>query len=413
MSFGRSLAASIARVRAPKAEQANTENRVLMPFGPWHTSPASAAGVYVSPDSATQLLAVYGCVSLISDTISTLPLDVYRDATDGQKDRVKSGLPKWLKNPNPRTTFIEFINQTIVSLLLEGNAYWLYSLDGNGMPAELYAVDPCQMDVRQESRALDAPVVYRLNGEIYRGPIVHIKGITRPGALKGISPVENARQSIGLGIAGEEFAARFYGQGATLSGVIETPNDLTLDQARDMVRKFAGDHAGLRNSHRPGLIDNGASWKPLSVSPAEAQFLESRQYSTAEICSQLFLVSPSWFGVSMARGSNVTYQNLEQDGERFAQFTCARWIVRLERAISDLLPQPQYCKFNIDELKRADLAARQAYYTAALDPVKGWMERAEVRNAEDLGRDPKPVAPPAPVVQLVQNAQPSQATTGT
>jgi phage portal protein BeeE len=147
-------------------------------------------------------------------------------------------------------------------------------------------------------------------------------------------------------------------------------------------------------------LDNGAEWKPLSVTPEQAQFLETRGFTDAQICSQMFLVSPSWFGTSTARSSNITYQNVEQDGERLAQFTCARWVVRVEKAISDLLPQPQYAKFNMDALKRGALTDRSTYLTAALDPVTGWMERSEARDLEDLGRDPRPKQPTAPVVPL-------------
>ena len=370
------------------------EERALMPFGPWmNLGGSSAAGVYVSPNNATQLLAVHGCVALITDTIATLPLCIYRDLPDGTHEEVDAR-PAWVKKPNANITFVEFVSQTLISLLLEGNAYWIYSVDGNGMPSEMHCVDPTIVDVRPATNDLTAPAEYRINGKVYRGNLKHVKGMVRPGALKGLSPIEDARQSIGLGLAAQEFAARFYSNGASLSGVIETQTDLTLDQARSLVQKFGGDHAGLRNAHKPGLLDNGATWKPLSVTPEQAQFLESRQFQTAEIAGQLFLIDPAWFGMATTTKSALTYSNRQQLGEHLVAFTLQRWLVRVESAISELLPQPQYGKFNVDELKRGDLAARAAYYTAALNPQSGWMERDEVRELEDLGPSPDEPAQP-------------------
>jgi HK97 family phage portal protein len=393
-----------AQLRAPRVEVAEpspTERRLLTPFGPWGTQNLSTAGVSVTASSATQLLAVHGCVALISDTIATLPLNVYRDDAVGMAQEVDSGLPRWLKQPNPTATFIDFVSQTTVSLLLDGNAYWIYSLDGNAMPAEIRVLDPTSVTVRAATRSVDSGPEYLVHGEVYRGNLVHLKGIIRPGALKGVSPLEDARQSIGLGLAAQDYAARFYSNGASLSGVIETASDLTLDQARDTVRKFAQDHSGLKNAHRPGLLDNGATWKPISVTPEQAQFLESRQYQTAEISSMMFLLDPAWFGMVPKGGGGLTYQNRAQLGEHLAQFTLARWLIRIEKAVSDLLPQPQYAKFNVDALKRGDLAARGAYYTQALNPVTGWMNRDEVRDLEDLGPDTtEPVSPAAVAAPL-------------
>jgi HK97 family phage portal protein len=286
----------------------------------------------------------------------------------------------------------------------------VYAVDGNGLPAEVHCLDPGIVAVVPTSTdALTPNAEYRVRGVTYRGNMLHLKGVIRPGELKGISPVENARQSIGLGLAAQEFAARFYANGASLSGVIETPQDMTFDQARDTVRKFAGDHAGLRNAHRPGLLDNGAVWKPLSVTPEQAQFLESRQFQTAEIASQMFLLDPAWFSMVPAGGSSLTYQNIESRGSHLAQYTLARWIIRIEKAVTELLPSPQSAKFNLDALKRGDLAARAGYYTAALDPIKGWMVKDEIRELEDLGPMPKVPVPPVPQLVPMPAAVPAPA----
>jgi len=376
-----------------------TENRAaefmqgLTPWGDWNLATPSASGIAVNSTSAQQLLAVYGCVQLIAGTISTLPRHILREE-DGTE---VASPPKWFRRPNSSTTMTEFVSQTVTSLLLNGNAYWAYGIDGNGMPNELTVLDPAVVTVKQEPGPIAPTVTYEVKGRPFRGRMLHLKGICAPGQVVGISPIEAARQSIGVGLAAQEFAARFYSNGASLSGVIETEADLTLDQARDTVRKFAGDHAGLANAHRPGLLDNNAHWKPLSIAPEQAQFLESRQFQSAEICSQMFLVDPAWFGMALGSGSSVTYNNLESQGVRLATFTLTRWLVTLEAAFYDLLPRPHELKFNLDGLKRGDLTARGEYYTKAI--AGRWLSPQEARDFEDYGPMPadlktQPQAPP-------------------
>jgi HK97 family phage portal protein len=288
------------RLFVRRDEPAAPEQRMqITPWGIWGDTAQSAAGINVNGSSATQLLAVYGCVQLIAGTISTLPRHIYRGGEE------LTTVPKWFDKPNAYTTMTEFISQTLMSLLLHGNAYWVYGVDGNGAPNELLVVDPTKVTVRLAPGPVAGDVTYDIDGKPFRGRLLHLKGIVRPGDVIGMSPIEAAKQAIGVGLAAQEFAARFYSNGATLSTVIKTQADLTLDQARDTIRKFSGDHAGVRNAHRPGLLDNGADIVTLGVPPEQAQFLESRQFQAAEICSQMFLVDPAWFGMSLGSGSNV------------------------------------------------------------------------------------------------------------
>lgn len=395
MAFGRR---SQTETRAPNFMQGT-----LTPWGDWGSlGGAAASGVSVTTTSAQQLLAVYGCIQLIAGTISTLPRHVLQEA-DGKEVGTK---PRWFTKPNPSTTMQEFITQTVTSLLLNGNAYWSYGLDGNLMPNEIHVLDPTTVTVNQKAGPVAPTVTYEVNGRPFRGKLLHLKGICAPGASVGISPIEAAKQSIGVGLAAQEFAARFYSNGATLQTVIKAKGDVgDVEQARKIVRKFEGDHAGLRNAHRTGLIDNDGDIVTLGVPPEQAQFLQSRQFQAAEICSQMFLVDPAWFGMALGTGSNVTYSNLESQGVRLATFTLTRWLVTLEAAFYELLPRPQEFRFNLDGLKRGDLTARGAYYTQAL--TGGWMTKQEVRDLEDLGPAPAELtnAPIIPQLQAVPGPQ--------
>ncbi len=380
------------------------EERALQvtPWGQWRDSMPTAAGMTVDSDHALKLLTVYGCVTLIADTIATLPRDVFRDNPNGMHEEVKVK-PKWFDQPNPTTDMIEFITQSLTSLLLDGNAYWAYGLDGNMGPANLRVLDPLKVALTPESTVNN--LTYVVEGAPYRGNLLHIKGLTRPGMLKGLSPVESARQALGIGLAASEFAGNFYRNGTTLSGVISVPGNLTMDQAKKLKEGWSRGHGGVGNAHLPGVIDNGATWQNLGVTPEQGQFLATREFSSAEIASQMFLLDPSMLGLSVGHGQNLTYANLEQRGVHLVQFTLLRWIIRLERAFSQLLPSPHYMKFNVAGLERADLAGRMQAHRIALGPNQPFETINEVRALEDLPPVPDgdtltdPTPPPAPPTQ--------------
>ncbi len=383
-------------------DSGETRAMQVWPWGDWGNGNPLAMQTPVTTDSSLQLLTVYGCVTLISDTIATLPRDVFRTRADGTNEEVTIK-PRWLEQPNPTTDIIEFVTQTLISLLLDGNAYWAYSVDLNFQPTQIHVLDPKQVEVKPApfARPDNSPVEYWVRGERFTGRLLHIKGATRPGALKGLSPIESARQSVGIGLAAQQFAASFYQNGTILSGVIEAPGPLTQDQATDLKNKFGRAHSGPQNAHQPGVLTDGAKWTQLSVTPEQAQFLESRQFQAAEIAAQLFLLDPSMLGIASAgtRGQNLTYANLEQRGIHLVQFTLLRWIIRLERAFTFLLPKPQFFKLNVAALERADLKTRYEAHRIALGPTQPWETGNEVRALEDqpplpgLDTIPAPAAP--------------------
>jgi len=366
----------------------SSEGRAMqvLPFGNWDSGYSSASGRQVTPTSAEQLLTVFGCVQFISDTVATLPRGVFTDSPD--QTPVKSP-PAWFKQPNPNTSMTEMIGQLMWSLLINGTAFCPYTIDGSFRTAGFNCLDPSQVEVREEPPG-SGQVKKFLNGKLLPQNVKQINGLMHPAALRGISPIEAARQSISIGLEAQDFAARFYNNGAHLSGVITSPRDFTRDQARDLLDKFGRDHSG-GNAHKPGLLDGGAAWQPLSVSPAEAQFLESRKYQAAEIAGQMFLLDPTMLGIEI-NTRNLTYANLEQRGIHFVTFTLLRWLVRLEEFLTDLLPAPQYMKFNVAGLMRADLKTRYEAHQIALGGPQGtgkaWLTVEEVRDIEDLGPEP-------------------------
>ena len=338
----------------------------------------------VTARSSLQLLAVYGCVRLITDSISTLPTIVYDVSSTGVKTEIPK--PLWVKQPTIDLDFGSWCSQLLTSLLLHGNAYISVTRDASANVVEAIPLDPSRVRVMREQ----GRKVFYVDGIMSRAEIVHIAGLMMPGADAGLSPIDCARESIGLGIAAQAYGNNYFETDGNMSGVIEIPTKVTPGGLKDIAevwqRKRSRRHRGL-----PGVLDGGATWKPTGVSNEAAQFLATRNYSAAEVCGQLFMVDPSDLGIAV-NGTSLTYANLEQRNARRVQVTLLPWIVRIEEAVSTLLRGSQHIKFNVDGLMRADMAGRWQSYKTASDinataaaigqpPV---LLTSEMREFEDL-----------------------------
>ena len=343
----------------------------------------SSADSPVSVPSALQLLAVSGSVRLITDSIATMPVDVFRES-DG--DRVEVAKPRWVRKPTITLSFIDWCTQVLTSLLLHGNAYLIVIRDGRAI-SELVPLDPARVMVR---RPKGLPVYY-IDGAPTNLEILHIPGMMLPGSDVGLAPLEYARLSINGGLSAQQYATDNFDQGLNMPGVIENPGAMQPDQITGMANAWKRARS-KRNRGLPGVLTAGATWKPTGVTSEQAQFLQTRQWTAAEVAGQVFMVDPSDLGIPVS-GTSLTYTNLEQRNIRRLQITLLPWIVRIETALSDLLPMPQFLKLNTDSLLRADSAARWATYEAASrintaaeavnqPPV---LTTTEMRDYEDLG----------------------------
>lgn len=344
-------------------------------WGDWgDTGMETASGERVTVDTALQLVTVYGCVRLISDGISTLPVDVFRTDVDGKK--VTAPKPAWLERPTVDLDFPSWCGQVLSSMLLQGNSYWYISRSQGGGIVEVVPLDPGSVQVlRRGGRK-----VLAVNGqEVPSAEIKHVPGLMLPGSDVGMSPIEYARQSIGLGLAAMKFGGDFFQNEGNMPGVIESPNPMmpeVMDNlAKQWRRKRRSGGKGL-----PGILQAGATWKPTGVTNEQAQFLATRQYTASEIAGQMFLVDPSELGIPVA-GSTLKYANLEQLNVRRVQVTMLPWIVRIENAISDLLMRPRYMKFNVEGLLRGDQKTRYESYQIGIN--SGFMVPNEAREKED------------------------------
>lgn len=350
-------------------------------WGDWGDSGGKTwAGVSVSAANAEQLLTVYGCVRFIADGIATLPVDVF-SGTGGTATEVTP--PGWVEQPTVDLDRVSWTTQVLWSLLISGNAFLHVRRPPGGPISEIVPLDPALVAVDR----VNGRKTYRINGTPATGmEILHIPGVMKPGTDVGLSPVEAARQSIGQGMAAQEYAARLFGSGMSLAGVIESPGPLppppAPGSAEGIAKAAMRRHGGKSKAHLPLVLEGGATWKQTEVTPEQAQFLQTRQYTSAEIAAEMFLIDPTEFGLSMDKGSSITYANLEQRNARKVTVTFLPWIIRIERALSSLLPRPRFYKINVGGLLRGDMKTR--YESHQIGITAGFLLKSEARAYEDL-----------------------------
>ncbi len=343
--------------------------------GSWGEGGGTVAGPRVTVDSATQLMAVYGSASLITDQISTLPVDV------------KGGTrPAWVDEPTEGLDRAAWLSQILWSLLLSGGTY----LDPRYGRKGLVAIDVLDPE-RCQVRSIEGRRVVHVNG-VSAPNVVYIPGRMKPGALMGVSPVEWCRQTIGLGLAAQKYGAEFFNSEGNMPGVIEMPGAAQPEAlnaiARQWRRKRSTGGRGL-----PGMLDNGATWKPTGVTNEQAQFLATRQFTDAQIAGQMFLLDPSDLGIPV-QGTTLNYSNQQQRDARRMKIALMPWVRRLEPALSRLLLGGEY-HFDVDSTLRGN--TKESYETLAVALAAGFMTIDEVRAI--LGMPPRPNTTEAPTAR--------------
>jgi HK97 family phage portal protein len=351
-----------------------TQDRDLFSIGSLVPAP-TAAGEPVSADRALRLSVVFGCVRLLADSVSTLPLATYRD---GDTDPITP--PPLLQRPSadfPQLS--DWLWAVMASLLLRGNAWGLIT-DRSGpglLPAQVDLLDPDAVAVSNE----EGRWVVRVGGyEQDRADLWHVRAFPWPGQLEGLSPVRYARESIGLGIAAEKYGARFFGESAIPSGYLYSDQRIGDDRIRQIHAQWEASKQGRRGT----AVLSQVKYQNLSIAPEEAQFLGTIKANVATIC-RLYGVPPGMMAGSEL-GGHEDYSSPEQRATDFLTFTLRPWLHRLERAISTLLPRTQQAKFNAGAMVRATLRDRYEAHKLAIEA--GFLTVNEVRALED--RPPLP-----------------------
>ena len=355
----------------------------------------TTSGKPVTERTAMQMTAVYSCVRILAEAVAGLPIHLYRYTDDGGKEKALDHPLDWLLHdePNPEMSSFVFRETLMTHLLLWGNAYAQVIRNGKGEVVGLYPLMPNKMSVdRDENGQLyytyqrskeEAPTMNGSSVLLKPSDVLHIPGLGFDG-LVGYSPIAMAKNSIGMAIACEEYGAKFFANGATPGGILEHPGTVKDPQrVRDSWNSAFG---GSANANKVAVLEEGMKYTPISISPEQAQFLETRKFQINEI-ARIFRVPPHMVG-DLEKSS---FSNIEQQSLEFVKYTLDPWVVRWEQSIQRALltqdeKQKYFVKFNLEGLLRGDYQSRMNGY--AIGRQNGWMSANDIRELENLDRIP-------------------------
>jgi HK97 family phage portal protein len=340
------------------------------------------AGVLVDEANALNIAAVHSAVSLIAETISTLPVDVFfRDDGNRRPFRPK---PMWVGQPDVNFPgHAVFYNAMLVSLLVDGNAFIrVYSSRGTGEVVNLEILNPATVEVKRNAQGRLIFVVQGEEKTLTSEQVLYIPDLLRPGTIRGISRVHALRENLGLHKALEAYASNFFGQGSTLHGVIQVPNAITKEQAESLRDSFDNAHKGWRKSGRTGVLSGGAEFKATQIDPEKSQALEARRMAVEDV-ARIWRIPSHMLNLP---GTN-TYASVEQNMLGFVSHTLRPYVTKIEDTMSTLMSryrggQDAFIKFNMNGLVRGDIQSRYSAYSTGLQ--SGFLAINDIRRLEDL-----------------------------
>jgi HK97 family phage portal protein len=348
---------------------------------------SSAAGPVVTENTALKSSAVLGCVKVIAETLASLPAHAFRQDKAGKVKIPKHPVHRIIHDrPNPLMTPFIFKETIQAHLLLWGNGYAEIVRDGRGNPVELWPIPPIRVPLvqRDDKEGLLYTVLTWDNEKtiIPARNMFHIPALGFDGFL-GKSPIRLAAESIGLGLAAEEFTSRFFSNGATMSGVLMHPAVLGAEARKNLQSTFREKQTGLPNAFRMLLLEEGLKWQETGMKLVDAQLMDLRKFQVSDVARifrvPLHLIQEHEKTTSWGTG-------IESFNQAFVMFCMRPWAVRWEETIQQKLFRTSeighFVQFSFDALLRGELKTRYEAYHIAKDD--GWLNADEIREYENL-----------------------------
>lgn len=375
-----------AMVRFWGASTLSNPNR-WMPMGTF-ALPAtdSESGIEITAESALACSAVFACVRVLSETPATLPLILYERTADGGKDRLKNvPLYRLLHDrPNRWQTRFEWVEMGMSHLLLRGNFYNRIVWDQSGEIVELLPLHPDQTwpelqngQLRYWTRTKEG-----VDELVPEENMFHVRGMSSDG-VTGITPLQYARNAIGLALATETHGSRLFRNAAQPRLLLKHPGEMSTGAQERFKVSWQNMYAGVYNAGKTAILEEGMSVEKLGMSNEDAQFIEGRKFQTNDIAR--FFNVPLHLIQDYER---ATFSNVEHLAISAVTHTFLPWLTRWEQAInSRLIPRSLesrdvFAEFLVDSLLRGDTTTRYVAYASAI--TNGWMNRNEVRQRENL-----------------------------
>ena len=366
---------TIKNVFNPSKDEVRHEQRAL------NLVPAYGSAVAVGSDNALTFTAVWAAIRLLSESVSSLPLGVYTNS-DGDKIVAENNpvYPLLKIRPNNYQSKITFLEKVMMDLPTKGNSYVKIERNRGAIPTALLPLNADDVNIK----FIDGVLFYETASNIYdASDILHFKTITKDGII-GLSPIDQCKNSIGWGMAVEEFGNTFFKNGAKLSGVLQTDRALSETAIGRLKNSFNNVYAQLTGSNATVVLEEGLTFKPVSISAEQAQFLASRTFSIEEV-ARIFNIPPHM----LKDLSKSSFNNIEMQSQEFVTYTLMPYLTRIEQEMNLKLFRTNeigktFVQFNVNGLLRGNTKDRSEFYRTMLNI--GAMSINEIRNKENMNK---------------------------
>lgn len=336
---------------------------------------------YISEEGSLNLSAVWACVRILSETVGTLPIHLYKRTSSGREREDLHPCNLIIQTPNGYSNRFDLMHHLMVSVALWGNGYARVFRDKFHRPERLKFYHPANVEpVLNDNDVL----FYRIGstGEMLDSDdMIHLRGLSTNG-YKGKSPIAVHRDNLSLTMATQIYGEKFFNQGGNMSGVFKYPSTLKDEQYNRLRKQLIESTTGLHNAHVPMLLEGGMDYERISIPPEDAQFISTRKFQKTEIAT-IYGIPPHM----IADLDRATNNNIEHQGMEFVQYCLLPYIVRIEEEFNRKLLRDDefgtyYFLFGLNGLLRGDAKTRSEYYKNM--NLVGAMSANEIRSLEDM-----------------------------
>lgn len=335
--------------------------------------PRERAGRTVTAESAVTLSTVYRAFQIITTSAAQISYHPYRHGQRVPAAQVSS----LMKRPCLDMTRTEFIEYTVTSMAATGDAFWLKNYGPAGV-VDVTPLNPHEVNVYQDVKT--RAKLYGYRGKTYTAAdVVQVSLLRLPGHLRGLGPIQAAQTEIAGALDLRDYSANWFSEGTVPDGILSSEQVLTAEDAK-LYREQWTKSTGNPVADRLKVLGKGTTYEALMLKPADAQWLESQQFTTTQL-ARLF-GTPASLMLAAVEGSAMTYSNVEQDWIAFTRFTLMGYLRKIEDALTELTVLGQEVKFNIDSLLRSDTKTRYEAHQIGINA--GFLVDDEVRALENL-----------------------------
>jgi HK97 family phage portal protein len=336
-----------------------------------------------STNGALQSAAVWACCRLISQALMCLPAHVFEETADGKVKATRHpSYPYLTKRPNPDLNFPNWLQTTVLHLLIYGNAFTLPA-EFEGELLGLFLLDPSRMTITVGKDSTQLTYKYKgLDGKVteYKSDqLLHFRIFSLDGIV-GLSPLEYHWMTFDLESSSRVYAASLYKNGGRPSGVLEYPGQLKEEQVNDIRRNWQTMHSGPNSAGQIAILSNGTKYTSVSLPLQQLEYMALQSFSVIQI-ARIYGVPPHLIGAE----TKPTYASVEQQSLEFRQYTAQPIVTAIESTIAQrLLEPPFFYRINMAGFERGDIKTRYAAYAQARQ--WGWASANDIRELEDLNK---------------------------